>query len=97
MLDINIEAVSLLSIHAAKGLEFPVVFLIGCEPGILPWEEADQEEERRLFYVGLTRASEEIYLSHVKHRRLFGQMMHGGPSPFLNDIPETATLLIVNC
>jgi len=88
MLDINIEAVSLLSIHAAKGLEFPVVFLIGCEPGILPWKEADQKEERRLFYVGLTRASEEIYISHVKHRRLFGQMMHGGPSPFIADIPE---------
>ncbi|MBW2163795.1 MAG: ATP-dependent helicase, partial [Deltaproteobacteria bacterium] len=88
MLDINIEAVSLLSIHAAKGLEFPIVFLIGCEPGILPWKEADQEEERRLFYVGITRASEEIYLSHVKHRRLFGQMMHGGPSPFIADIPE---------
>ncbi|MEA3386324.1 MAG: ATP-dependent helicase [Thermodesulfobacteriota bacterium] len=88
MLDINIEAVSMLSIHAAKGLEFPVVFLVGCEPGILPWKEADQEEERRLFYVGLTRASEEIYLSHVKHRRLFGQMMHGGPSPFIADIPE---------
>ncbi|MBW1932703.1 MAG: ATP-dependent helicase [Deltaproteobacteria bacterium] len=88
MLDINIEAVSLLSIHAAKGLEFPVVFLIGCEPGILPWKEADPEEEKRLFYVGLTRASEKIYLSHVKHRRLFGQMMHGGPSPFIADIPE---------
>lgn len=93
MLDINMEAVSLLSIHAAKGLEFPVVFLIGCEPGILPWKEADQEEERRLFYVGLTRASEEIYLSHVKNRRLFGQMMHGGPSPFISDIPEK--LLII--
>jgi DNA helicase-2/ATP-dependent DNA helicase PcrA len=88
MLDINIEAVSLLSIHAAKGLEFPVVFLIGCEAGVLPWKEADLEEERRLFYVALTRASEEIYISHVKYRRLFGQMMHGGPSPFLNDIPE---------
>ncbi|MDL1957879.1 MAG: ATP-dependent helicase [Deltaproteobacteria bacterium] len=88
MLDINIEAVSLLSIHAAKGLEFPVVFLIGCEAGILPWKEADPEEERRLFYVALTRASEEIYISHVKHRRLFGQMMHGGPSPFIADIPE---------
>ncbi len=88
MLDINIEAVSLLSIHAAKGLEFPVVFLIGCEAGVLPWKEADPEEERRLFYVCLTRASEEIYISHVKHRRLFGQMMHGGPSPFIADIPE---------
>jgi DNA helicase-2/ATP-dependent DNA helicase PcrA len=88
MLDINIEAVSLLSIHAAKGLEFPIVFLIGCEAGILPWKEADLEEEMRLFYVALTRASEEIYISHVKYRRLFGQMMHGGPSPFLNDIPE---------
>jgi DNA helicase-2/ATP-dependent DNA helicase PcrA len=88
MLDINIEAVSLLSIHAAKGLEFPVIFLIGCEAGILPWKEADLEEEKRLFYVGLTRASEEIYISHVKHRRLFGQMVHGGPSPFIADIPE---------
>jgi len=88
MLDINIEAVSLLSIHAAKGLEFPIVFLIGCESGIIPWKEADPEEERRLFYVGLTRASEEIYLSHVKHRRLFGQMMHGGPSTLIADIPQ---------
>jgi DNA helicase-2/ATP-dependent DNA helicase PcrA len=88
ILDINIEAVSLLSIHAAKGLEFPVVFLIGCEAGILPWKEADLEEERRLFYVALTRASEEIYISHVKHRSLFGQMVHGGASPFIADIPE---------
>jgi len=88
MLDLNTEAVSLLSIHAAKGLEFPVIFLVGCEAGILPWKEADMEEEKRLFYVALTRASEEIYISHAKHRRLFGQMMHGGPSPFLNDIPE---------
>ncbi|NIA08248.1 MAG: UvrD-helicase domain-containing protein [Nitrospiraceae bacterium] len=88
MLDVNIEAVSLLSIHAAKGLEFPVVFLIGCEDGIIPWKEADQEEERRLFYVGLTRASENIYLTHVKCRRLFGQDMDAGPSPFILDIPK---------
>nr|HDN00654.1 ATP-dependent helicase [Deltaproteobacteria bacterium] len=88
MLDINIEAVSLLSIHAAKGLEFPIVFLIGCESGIIPWKEADHEEERRLFYVGLTRASEEIYLSYVTRRRLFGQMMYGGPSTLIADIPQ---------
>jgi len=88
MLDINIEAVSLLSIHAAKGLEFPVVFLVGCEDGIIPWREADSEEERRLFYVGLTRASEKIYLSHVRRRRLFGQEINKRPSPFISDIPE---------
>ncbi len=88
ILDLNIEAVSLLSIHAAKGLEFPVVFMIGCEDGIIPWKEADPDEERRLFYVGLTRASEKIYLTHVRCRRLFGQEMDAGPSPFISDIPE---------
>ncbi len=88
MLDIDIEAVSLLSMHAAKGLEFPIVFMIGCEAGILPWKESDPDEERRLFYVGLTRASEEIYLSHVKRRRLFGKVMENGPSPIIGDIPE---------
>jgi superfamily I DNA/RNA helicase len=88
LMDINIEAVSLLSIHAAKGLEFPIIFLIGCEAGILPWKDADRQEERRLFYVGLTRASENIYISYVKQRRLFGQFMQNGPSPFIDDIPE---------
>jgi DNA helicase-2/ATP-dependent DNA helicase PcrA len=88
LLDCGIEAVSLLSVHAAKGLEFPIVFLVGCEQGILPWREADVEEEGRLFYVGLTRASDSLYISYARRRRLFGRQPAGGPSPFLARIPE---------
>ncbi len=80
--DLAAERVKLLSLHAAKGLEFSYVFLAGCEDGLLPWrppgeEEADPEEERRLFYVGLTRAQEQVMLTRARRRHLFG---HRGPS-----------------
>ena len=84
------ENVHLLTLHAAKGLEFPVVFIIGCEQNLLPLAivnmVSDLQEERRLFYVGMTRAKEVLYLTHARRRRLFGQLMSNPPSPYLNDI-----------
>ena len=71
--------VTLSTIHAAKGLEFPVVFLCGMEEGILPLEGADEAEERRLTYVGMTRAAEELVL-----------LTAGTPSRFLSDLPRDA-------
>jgi DNA helicase-2/ATP-dependent DNA helicase PcrA len=86
------EAVTLSSAHGAKGLEFPVVFLIGLEDGIFPWEAAgeqpsDPEEERRLFYVAMTRAKRTLYLSWSQERRLFGERRNKGPSRFIHEIP----------
>ncbi|MGQ9922211.1 MAG: 3'-5' exonuclease, partial [Desulfobacca sp.] len=77
-IDLQAEKVTLLSLHAAKGLEFPYVFLSGCEAGLLPYEPADPaavdpEEERRLLYVGLTRASRQLFLSSVRQRYLWGE------------------------
>ena len=84
------ENVNLLTLHAAKGLEFPVVFIVGCEQNLLPLSignmVSDAEEERRLFYVGMTRAKEALFLTHARRRRLFGQSMSNPPSPYLNDI-----------
>jgi len=91
-LDRDAEKVSLMTLHAAKGLEFSVVFIVGCEEGLLPlslleWE-SDKEEERRLFYVGMTRAKTHLYLVRAKTRRLFGKIYHLQESPFLHDIEE---------
>jgi len=85
--------VNLMTLHCAKGLEFPVVFIVGCEEGIFPHSKSfldpsRMEEERRLCYVGVTRAKEKIYLSFAKQRRLWGQVMVSPPSRFLADIPE---------
>ena len=85
--------VTLMTLHSAKGLEFPVVFVSGVEDGLLPIagredRSADVEEERRLLYVGMTRAQERLYLSYANHRRLFGNGTFQAPSPFLRDIPE---------
>jgi DNA helicase II / ATP-dependent DNA helicase PcrA len=83
------ESVKLLTLHAAKGLEFPVVIIAGCEGNLLPLtllKESDPEEERRLFYVGLTRAQEKILVTWVKKRNLFGRKLVQTPSPFLEDI-----------
>ena len=82
----------LMTLHSAKGLEFPVVFLVGCEEGIFPHnraltEPAELEEERRLAYVGLTRARERLLISHAWHRMLFGQSQYNPPSRFLAEIP----------
>ncbi len=84
-------AVSLLTLHAAKGLEFPVVFLVGCEEGLLPLRRGrgvvDEAEERRLFFVGLTRAQERLILSRAKMRAHHGRPTPASPSPFLADLP----------
>ncbi len=82
----------LMTLHSAKGLEFPVVFLVGCEEGIFPHsrtltEPDELEEERRLAYVGLTRARERLFVSHAWHRMLFGQSQYNPPSRFLSEIP----------
>ncbi len=89
----TIEAVTLMTLHTAKGLEFPVVFLTGMEEGLLPHSEssdADEkvEEERRLCYVGITRAMKELFLTHVKRRMRYGQMNPCRPSRFLDEIPD---------
>ncbi|MBF8417385.1 UvrD-helicase domain-containing protein [Heyndrickxia coagulans] len=87
------DAVVLMTLHAAKGLEFPVVFLIGMEEGIFPhsrslMDEAEMEEERRLMYVGVTRAQEELYLTNAEVRTLYGRMNINPVSRFINEIPE---------
>lgn len=82
--------VTLMTLHAAKGLEFPVVFLVGMEDGLFPLNRAIQEnnleEERRLAYVGITRAKEELFLTSAYSRMMFGQMQHNAPSMFLDEI-----------
>jgi len=87
--DPRAEAVTLLSLHAAKGLEFPVVFIAGVESGLLPWQGGATDEERRLFYVGLTRARDMLCLTAARQRTLFGQTQRHALSPFLLAIPET--------
>lgn len=90
--DPRADRVTLMTIHAAKGLEFPVVFLAGCEEGLLPYlppgRDADVEEERRLFYVGMTRAQEKLILLRARNRLLFGQRAENAPSRFLADIED---------
>lgn len=85
------DAVRLMTIHAAKGLEFPYVFITGLEEGLFPHERlddkgVDHEEERRLFYVALTRAEKKIYLTYAHVRMIFGQQRVNVPSSFINDI-----------
>jgi DNA helicase-2/ATP-dependent DNA helicase PcrA len=89
----NENHIVLMTLHSAKGLEYPVVFLVGCEEGIFPHSRAlndptELEEERRLAYVGLTRAREKLFVSHAWHRMLFGQSSYNPPSRFLSEIPE---------
>jgi DNA helicase-2/ATP-dependent DNA helicase PcrA len=90
--DAHDEAVQLMTLHSAKGLEFPLVFLAGMEEGLFPHslsaEDPDRlEEERRLCYVGMTRAMRELYLCHAESRRLHGQESYPVPSRFLREIP----------
>jgi len=87
------SAVTLMTLHIAKGLEFPVVFIVGLEDGIFPHyrsmtDTAALEEERRLAYVGITRAQQRLYLCHAWSRTLFGQTQYNPPSRFLGEIPE---------
>ena len=90
--DPRAEGVSLLTLHAAKGLEFPVVFIVGCEEGLLPLIrpglETDAAEERRLFFVGITRARSRLFLFHSRKRTLRGETVEARPSPFLADVEE---------
>ena len=91
--DPRADRISLLTLHAAKGLEFPVVFIVGCEHGLLPltWgkpEPEDPAEERRLFYVGVTRAQTRLYLCRARKRRWRGKVREMPPSPYLADIEE---------
>lgn len=93
-LDERADAVTLMTLHAAKGLEFPVVFIAGMEESIFPhsralFDAAEMEEERRLCYVGMTRAREELFLYHANSRMLFGMSQHNPPSRFLSDIDGT--------
>ena len=87
------ESVTLMTLHSAKGLEFPVVFLVGMEEGIFPgyqsmMEPKELEEERRLCYVGITRAKENLFLTCSKQRTVFGSTSYNPVSRFLNEIPE---------
>jgi DNA helicase-2/ATP-dependent DNA helicase PcrA len=86
--------VQLMTLHSAKGLEFPLVFLVGLEEGLFPnnksiEESGRLEEERRLAYVGITRARQKLVITYAEARRLHGQEMYGLPSRFLREIPST--------
>jgi ATP-dependent DNA helicase UvrD/PcrA len=87
--------VTLMTLHNAKGLEFPVVFMLGCEEGVFPHsravESGDLEEERRLCYVGITRAKRELFVSYARMRALYGQRDWNLPSRFLDEIPAELT------
>jgi len=92
-LDETVDAATLVTLHQAKGLEFPVVFIVGVEDGILPHfksltDPAQMEEERRLCYVGITRAKQRVYLVYAFRRSLMGSHMVSTPSRFLKDIPQ---------
>jgi DNA helicase-2/ATP-dependent DNA helicase PcrA len=91
--DENMEAVTMMTLHAAKGLEFDTVFVVGMEECLLPHsrslqDESEMEEERRLCYVGMTRAKRNLYLTYARTRRIFGSIQANMSSRFLSDIPE---------
>ena len=87
--------VTLMTLHNAKGLEYPIVFMIGCEEGVFPHsrslDEGTLEEERRLCYVGITRAMRDLYLTFARRRAVFGAQNYGLPSRFLSEIPPDLT------
>jgi DNA helicase-2/ATP-dependent DNA helicase PcrA len=84
-----------MTLHNAKGLEYPIVFMIGCEEGVFPHsrslDEGTLEEERRLCYVGITRAMRDLYLTYARRRAIFGAAAYGLPSRFLSEIPPDLT------
>ena len=96
----NKNAVKLMTVHASKGLEFKYVFITGLEEGLFPHAKSNEgsyagsfgdpkEEERRLFYVALTRAKEKLYLSWTNYRTIFGSRQINMPSEFISDIPKS--------
>src|SRR5439155_5361298 len=92
------DAVTLITLHAAKGLEFPYVFLVGVEEGMLPHQRSvddpkQLEEERRLFYVGITRAMRGLYLVRAFRRTMYGSSSNSTPSRFLLDVPPSLALV----
>ncbi len=92
--DSQSEKVSLMTMHTAKGLEFPVVFIAGCEKDYIPFkksenENADIDEERRLFYVAMTRAKEKLFFTYAKKRRIYGKNIDRSLSPFVGDIEKS--------
>ncbi len=85
--------VTLMTLHSAKGLEFPIVFLAGCDEGVFPHQRtfnipSEMEEERRLMYVGVTRAEEKLYLTSAKRRQMWGEYKYYNPSRFIDEIPS---------
>ena len=86
---------TLMTLHNAKGLEFPIVFIIGCEDGVFPHtralDEGGLEEERRLAYVGITRAMRDLYITYARRRNIFGAESFGVRSRFLDEIPRELT------
>ena len=96
---VETDSVKLMTIHSAKGLEFPVVFIVGLEDGYFPHElskgnEAELEEERRLLYVGMTRAMEKLILTNSATRYIFGSLKERTPSPFIGEIPAEHLRLV---
>jgi superfamily I DNA/RNA helicase len=87
--------VTLMTLHNAKGLEYPIVFMIGCEEGVFPHsralDEGGLEEERRLCYVGITRAERDLYVTYARSRTVFGARNYGIPSRFVSEIPSSLT------
>ena len=86
---------TLMTLHNAKGLEYPIVFMIGCEEGVFPHsrslDEGNLEEERRLCYVGITRAMRDLTLTYARRRNVFGAATYGLPSRFLEEIPPSTS------
>lgn len=96
--DFNSDAVTLMTLHAAKGLEFPVVFMPGMEESLFPhsralYDQSEMEEERRLCYVGMTRARQELYLAYASSRLLYGGVQHNPPSRFLSEIDSKSQII----
>jgi DNA helicase-2/ATP-dependent DNA helicase PcrA len=101
--DYEVQKVSLMTMHASKGLEFPVIFISGCEKGLIPYKKPGMvngsqvagcniNEERRLFYVAMTRAKENLFITHAKRRNLFGKQEEMAISPFVEDIEKKLRL-----
>lgn len=91
--DATEDAITMMTLHAAKGLEFPVVFMVGLEEGLFPnmrsaMDPTELEEERRLCYVGMTRAQDRLYMIHAQTRLLYGQLQANLPSRFIREVPE---------